>query len=279
VATKPKRYDLKAADRRRSRLIQFGLTGIVILFAVGMVLLIIKPWEPKVTAQAITVSAQDKLIKNPDGKPKAVLTLYEDFLCPICGGFEKEFGPTVDDLITSGAVQADYYMVAILDPQGGGYSSRAGNAAYCVAAADTTPTKEKFRRFHAMLYADQPAEGSGNYPQNDALIEKARIAGLASSDLKDCINNGKYTKMVKGLGEAEGVNSTPTIRINGKPFSLGKTGPDGKPMIGPDGKPVPNTPQDLIKAITEITGAVPNLTAESQPPGQPAPTGPAPTAP
>jgi protein-disulfide isomerase len=278
VANKPKRYDLKAADRRRSRLIQFGLTGIVILFAVGMVLLIVKPWAPKVTAQAITVSAQDKLIKNPDGKPKAVLTLYEDFLCPVCKGFEMEFGTTVDDLITSGAVQADYYMVAILDNKGEGYSSRSGNAAYCVAEADTTPTKEKFRRFHGMLYAAQPEEIGGSYPNNDDLLSKARVAGLeTNSSLKDCINNGKYTKMVKGLAEAEGVNSTPTIRINGKPFSLTKTGPDGKPIIGPDQKPVPKTRQDLIAAVTEITGQVPGLTPAPAP--EPAPTGPPPTAP
>ena len=38
------------------------------------------------------MAVQDKLIKDPDGKPKAVLSLYEDFLCPHCGNFEKNFG-------------------------------------------------------------------------------------------------------------------------------------------------------------------------------------------
>jgi protein-disulfide isomerase len=270
VANKIKRYDLKTADRRRSRLIQFGLTAIVILFAVGMVLLIIKPWEPKVTAQPITVAVQDKLLKNPDGKPKAVLSMYEDFLCPVCGMFEHDFAETVNQLIDTGTVQADYYMVAILDPGHDDYSSRAGNAAYCVAAADTTPTKQYFRLFHAKLYAQQPKETDASYPSNKDLIEKARVAGVSSTALSDCINNGKYTKMVKGLSDAEGVKGTPTIRINGKPFDYTPPNPNR-----PDIKPT--APADLIKAITDVTGPVSALTPP--PPSEPAPTGPPPAAP
>ncbi|EUA34061.1 putative serine-threonine kinase domain protein [Mycobacterium xenopi 4042] len=38
---RPARYDLKAADRRRNLLIQIGLTGIVVIFAVGLVLYIV----------------------------------------------------------------------------------------------------------------------------------------------------------------------------------------------------------------------------------------------
>jgi protein-disulfide isomerase len=271
VANKTKRYDLKAADRRRSRLIQIGLTAVVILFAVGMVLLIVKPWEPKVTAHSITVAAQDKLIKSPDGKPKAVLSMYEDFLCPVCGGFERDLGPTVKELIKTGAVQADYFMVAILDRGHDGYSSRAGNAAYCVADADTTATKEAFGRFHERLYAQQPGETDASYPQNADMIEKARVAGVASSALSDCINNDKYLKMVKGLAQSEGVEATPTIRINGKPFSY-------VPPGNPNGKAT--TPEDLIKAVTDITGPVPGLTAAPPIPPAPAPpTGPPPAAP
>ena len=37
-----------------------------------------------------------------------MLSLYEDFLCPHCGQFEKEFGPTVSTLVDSGVVAVDY---------------------------------------------------------------------------------------------------------------------------------------------------------------------------
>ncbi len=60
--------------------------------------------------------ASSKVV-NKEGttEPKAVVSLYEDFLCPHCRDFEQKFGPTINQLIDSGAIAADYYMVAILD--------------------------------------------------------------------------------------------------------------------------------------------------------------------
>ena len=256
MANKPKRYDLKAGERRRNRLIQAGLTAVVIIFAVGVVLAILKPWEHKSSiGQAVTVSAPDKLIKDSSGKPKVVMSMYEDFLCPHCGNFEKNMGPTVRQLISAGAVQADYYMVSLVDPGSNGYSTRAANAAYCVAQADTSPNKEAFQRFHDALFKQQPAEGSSNYPSNKDLIEKARLSGLASESLSKCINDGKYNKQIQGMLEATGINATPTIRINGQDFHYTET----------------TTPQQLIDAVTKITGPVPGLTAPAPPPPAPAP--------
>jgi protein-disulfide isomerase len=264
VANKPKSYDLKAADRRRNILIQVGLVAVVIIFAVGMVLLIVKPWENKGGGpaagekRAISVAVADKLIKDPAGKPKVVLSMYEDFLCPHCGEFERRLGPTVRQLIGTGAVQADYYMVALppLDqPQTDYYSSRAGNAGYCVADADTTPGKEAFQRFHDALYKQQPGETATSFPSNAQLIETARQAGLASQDLSDCINKGKYTKMVKGLVKATGISFTPTIRINGEEFKYTES----------------TTPQDLISRVTQITGNVPGFTPPAPTPAPPPP--------
>jgi len=270
VANKTKRYDLNAADRRRNRLIQVGLTAIVIIFAAALVFWIMNHKKPVAAGpaggenRAISVAVQDKLIKDSAGKPKVVLSMYEDFLCPHCGEFEQKMGPTVQQLIDTGAVQADYYMVALppLDtPQSQHYSSRAGNAAYCVADADTSPGKDAFRRFHAALYAQQPGETSTSFPTNAQLIETARLAGVANQTLSDCINNGKYTTMVQGLVKATGIEFTPTIRVNGDQFAVSDT----------------TTPQDLINKVTQITGPVPGLTGAAPPPASPAaaPTGPA----
>jgi protein-disulfide isomerase len=264
VAKQPKRYDLKAADRRRNALVQVGLVAVVIVFAVGVGLFIFKPWAPKAAKdgppagelRTVTVAAADKLIKDPAGKPKVVLSMYEDFLCPHCGKFEQDLGSTVNQLIDSGAVQADYYMVALpgLDTtRTNYYSSRAGAAAYCVADADATPGKDAFRRFHSALFAQQPTESASTFPTNDQLIELARQAGVASQSLSDCINKGKYTQMVQGLVKASGIQYTPTIKINGQEL---QSGADMKPA-------------DLINQVTAITGPVPGLSA-------PAPTAPAP---
>jgi protein-disulfide isomerase len=120
---------------------------------------------------------------------------------------------------------------------------------------------DAFRRFHAALYAQQPEEGVGPFPDNARLIEVARQAGAAGG-VPDCINKGKYTEMAQGLAKATNINSTPTIRINGQDYS-------------------PTTAEALIAKIEEIVGNVPALDSGAAPaaadptpalpPGAPAP--------
>jgi protein-disulfide isomerase len=255
VATKPKknaRYDLNAADRRRNLLIQIGLTAVVVLLGVGLVLYIVMGADKKPAsgeAKAITVSSSKLITKEGTTEPKAVVSLYEDFLCPHCGEFEQKFGPTIGQLIDSGAIAADYYMVAILDqPSNDNYSSRAGAAAYCVA----DESKDAFRRFHAALYAQQPGETVASFPDNESLIKTARLAGAGGS-VPDCINKGKYVPMVQGLAQATQIQSTPTIKINGQDFAVTET----------------TTPDDLVNQVKSIVGDVPGLMSK---PAAPTPT-------
>ncbi len=255
MATKSKKssYDLNAADRRRNLLIQIGLTAIVVLLGVGLVLYIVMGAEEKPAsgeAKSIRVTSSKLITKEGTSEPKAVLGLYEDFLCPACGNFEKQYGRTVNNLIDSGAVAADYYMVSILDRAGDGYSTRASNAAYCVA----DESKDAFRRFHAALYAQQPEENVGPFPDNESLIATARLAG-AGGGVPECINNGRYEEMAQGLAAATGVNSTPTIRINGADYEL-------------------KSPEDLVNKIKEIVGDVPGLVAASPNPDPAVPPAP-----
>jgi protein-disulfide isomerase len=265
VATKPKKnasYDLKAADRKRNVMIQVGLTAIVVVFAVVLVLYIVTSGSKKPTggeAKSIRVASSKVITKEGTTEPKAVVSMYEDFLCPVCGNFEQQLGPTIGSLIDSGAIAADYYMVAILDrPSNQNYSSRAAAAAYCVADEDTTPDKQMFRRFHAALYAQQPSETGTTFPTNAQLIETARQAGVGGK-VPECINSGRYMDMVDGLAAATNVTGTPTVRINGEDYKF-------------------STPDALVAKIKEIVGDVPGLTAAPAAPA-PTPPAPAPTAP
>jgi protein-disulfide isomerase len=253
VATKPKKqasYDLKKADRKRNLTIQIGLTAIVVIFAVVLVGYIVLSNDKKPQSgetKAVRVASSNVIKKEGSDDPKVVLSLYEDFLCPHCGQFEQQFGPTVRKLISSGAIAADYYMVAILDRQGNGYSSRAANAAYCVADESV----DAFQRFHDALFQQQPAEGAGVYPDNARLIEVARQAG-AGGGVPDCINKGRYVEMSQGLAAATGIQATPTIRINGQDYS-------------------PTTPDALVAKIKETVGNVPGLDGAAPPEQAPAP--------
>ena len=245
MATKPKRYDLKAADRKRNLLVQGGLTAVVVIFAVALVLYIVMSHEKKAGPgqdKAIRVTSSKLITKPGTSDPKAVVSFHEDFLCPACANFERNFGSTVNNLIDTGAVAADYHMVAILDrPQTDNYSSRAGAAAYCVADESI----DAFRRFHSALYSPQiqPQENATTFPDNNRLIELARQAG-AGGTVADCINSGKYLPLVKGIAAAANIQSTPTIRINGQDYN-------------------PTSPQDMVTKIESIVGPVQGLTAGS----------------
>jgi protein-disulfide isomerase len=266
VATKPKKtasYDLKAADRRRNLLIQIGLTAVVVVFAVALVLYIVTSGDKKPAGgetKSIRVASSKLITKEGSSEPKAVLSLYEDFLCPVCGRFEQTFGPTIKQLVDSGAVAAEYNMVAILDrPANQNYSSRSGAAAYCVADEDTTPDKQAFVRFHSALYAQQPSETGSVFPTNQQLIEVARQAGVVGK-VPDCINSGRYVAMVDGLAAASKVNATPTVRINGQDYEY-------------------STPDALVAEIKKIVGDVPGLVAAPPAASPTQPGAPAPTAP
>ena len=248
------RYDLKAQDRKRNLAIQLGLTAIVVVFAVALVLYIVMGHDKKTgsgEAQAVRITSNSLIKKDGSDEPKAVLAMYEDFQCPHCRDFEKAFGPTISKLIDSGEVAADYYMVSILNSRlNDNYSTRAANAAYCVA----DESKEAFTRFHSALFAMQPEEGAGGAPDNAKLIETARQAGAAGS-VPGCVNSGKYNKMVDGLAAAAKITATPTIKLNGEDIS-------------------PATPDDLIAKVTAIVGPLAALK-----PAPPAPPAPAPAAP
>lgn len=234
------RYDLNAQDRKRDLLVKIGLTALVALFAVGLVLYIVMGKEKKAVAgdsKAVRV-ASASVVKKPDSdEPKAVLSIYEDFQCPHCRDFEKNFGPTVTKLIDSGAVAVDYYMVALpgLDRSNKGYSTRAANAGYCVGDED----KQAFARFHSALFAQQPQEGSGTGPDNASLIETARQAGVTGK-VAECVDRGKYNDMVKGLVAASNITATPTIRLNGEDIS-------------------PAKPEELIAKVVGVVGPMPAL--------------------
>jgi protein-disulfide isomerase len=212
-------------------------TGVIVVLVAALAALAAAlPQTAKAAdVKAIRVTSGGLITDPGTGAPKVVLSMYEDFLCPYCQRFERDFSATVNKLIDSGAVAADYYMVSILDRPNRDYSSRAGAAAYCVADQSI----DAFRRFHAALYAQQPSESATSYPDNAQLIDTARQAG-ATPDVADCINSGTYLAMVQGMAQATGIDGTPTVRINGQDYDL-------------------STPDALVARVETIVGNVPGI--------------------
>ncbi len=245
MADKPKRpprFDVKSATGKSGRLVQIGGTAFIVIFAVALVFYIVTSHHKKggATGEGDTVRVASSKVVNQPGTstPKAVVSFYEDFLCPACGNFERTFGPTVSKLIDIGAIAADYSMVAILDNQKNqNYSSRAGAAALCVADESI----DAFRRFHSALFsADiQPNERGTSFPDNARLIEIARVDGVVGK-VPDCVNSGKYLSRVAGEAAAAHITATPTIKINGQDYEY-------------------TTPDALVSKIKSIVGEVPGI--------------------
>jgi len=192
---------------------------------------------PSAELTAVRISSPKLITKPGSSEPMATLTLYEDFLCPVCGGYEKVYGPTVASLIDSGQIAVDYKIVSVLGRHSTkSYSVRAGAMAYCVADND----KDAFRRFHQALFADQPDEGGSTFPSDDQLLAQAREAGAGDS-VAGCVRDGTYLDMVNTGAYTSGIEGTPTIELNGKDIS--------------EELMAEHNPQTLIDKVNSITGS------------------------
>lgn len=123
---------------------------------------------------------------------KVKLDLYEDFLCPICGQFEKTYGKAVQQHIVDGNVQARYHMLPLLNDRSDppGYSLDSANAGLCAADAG------KFPAFHQSLYNDQPEEGGRGW-DNQQLVKLGQNLGITSKDFATCVTSGKYKSLAQ----------------------------------------------------------------------------------
>lgn len=146
---------------------------------------------------------------NEEIKGLPVVDIYEDFQCPICQQFEGLNGQYINSLITEKKAIVKFHPLSFIGPE----SVRAANAAAC--AND----ENKFVDFHLGLYANQPtAENSGAW-SNDRIIAIADTVGIKSDAFNSCVKSMKYEGWVNKVavaGSKAGVNSTPTVFVNGK---------------------------------------------------------------
>ena len=86
---------------------------------------------------------------------------------------------------------------------------KASEAAHCAGE------QGKYWEMHDAMFANQRAL------QVPALKQAARALGVDGAKFDQCLDSGKHAANVRAdyqLGEKMGVNSTPTIYINGRPL-------------------------------------------------------------
>jgi len=166
----------------------------------------------KITPVAYPV-VDGKLIGNPDAKVK--MEVFADFQCPACKGYsestEKEL--LSSSYISSGQVNYTFRHFPFLDSQSATKEShQAANASMCAME------QGRFWDYHAILFANQGVVENGGSFNNKRLTAFAESLGLDMTAFNSCFSNNTYSLDIEGeyqMGVAAGINSTPTILING----------------------------------------------------------------
>ena len=177
---------------------------------------------------AALVSGKKPVVTKPAAGSKAiVIQLYVDYMCPVCGAFEKANSEQITTLVKQGAATIEIHPVAILDNSSVGtrYSTRAANAAACVA--NFSPNR--FYDFNALLFANQPKESTAGLPDSKltALTVEAKVSQPAK--IASCITDETFkswstdatTRAVSNpkLLSASGQFGTPTVLVNGSKYA------------------------------------------------------------
>jgi protein-disulfide isomerase len=158
-----------------------------------------------------------KAIGNPNAKVK--IELFEDFQCPACKGYsdsvEKQL--LASSYITDGQVYYIFRQYPFLDSASiTKESHQAANASMCAME------QGRFWDYHEILFTNQSAVENGGFFNDKRLLAFAESLGLDMTAFNSCFSANKYSADIEAdlqLGTAAGVNSTPTVIINGtKPF-------------------------------------------------------------
>ena len=228
AARAQKAAEMRAAqekqERRRRLLMIFGIGGAMLLLVAGIITYSVlqqKQNEEDLAAAAAQPSEYGVAI-GEEGAPHTVV-IYEDFLCPFCGQLENATRDDLARLAADGKVRVEYRPFDLLSASFGDYPIRATNA-FAVVLEESGPDVAK--KFHDLLYENQPPESDPDSVTDDDLVELAVEAGASESDVRDGIENLAQKAWVdEATAEAKkaGVTGTPTILLDGEVFDDGSS--------------------------------------------------------
>lgn len=219
-AIKAQRTKKKRQQRMRTVL---GIGGFIIV----VILIFISPTiynSLKPVGSFVRITPEVRPLENGkamgDPNAKVKIEVYEDFQCPACKAFtesdEKQL--LASTYITNGQVDYEFIQFPFLDSNSlSKESHQAANASMCALE------QGKFWAYHDMLFANQGAENGGSF-SDKRLQAFAESLGLDMTAFNKCFSANKYSTEIEAeyqKGSAAGVNSTPTVFVNGKQITPG----------------------------------------------------------
>lgn len=229
---------MMAAVRKSTNWFAIGVTAaaLVIVLIVGGVVWFAnsQATSPGTLPESSAVNTETGAIAIGSGSQS--VDTYVDFMCPVCNSFEQAYGPTLQQLVDDGTITLNIHPIAILDrlSQGTQYSTRAANAAYCVAVDDPANVSAYVKA----LYAQQPKENTAGL--DDATLASVATSAGASDAVASCISEGTYTRFVTAMTAKTPLQAnatsiaTPTIAVNGVTLNnqTDLTGDPQKDIVG-----------------------------------------------
>ena len=152
------------------------------------------------------------------GKP--TLAIWEDFQCPSCAEFEKNYGAAVTKLADDGKVNLVWRPTTFLDSRFAATSPNPNSSLRAAMAWGCAIDAGKKKEFHSTVFANQPATEGDGYTdaQITAFAKSAGITGDALTTFNSCVTAKTYNQWVSNSAQAfkdSGVPGTPTAYLNG----------------------------------------------------------------
>jgi protein-disulfide isomerase len=256
-ATREKAKELRDAQRKQEKrnrvLLQGGIVLVVLAVIAGVAFILtsaIRPPAPgpmNMASDGIVVGSELEVVESPalaaGASPVATpvdpnvpnIRIYVDYLCPVCGQFEKANAEQLATWAENGTATVEYHPIAILTGRSAGsqYSLRAANAAACVA--NFAPNS--FFAFNTLMFENQPEQGTEGHSDDDlkkivtkAIKTDAETAGASKSSIASCIDGSSYKTWVQSATDRatteavpnsslDKVKATPTVLVNDKQYT------------------------------------------------------------
>ena len=145
---------------------------------------------------------------------------WEDYQCPYCKIWTEQFEPhLVTDFVAAGTVRYQFHDFSFI---GQGHDPDESLAA--AVAAQCAGDQNKFWEYHDWLYANQNPNGENKgWFSRDKLDAIALKVGLDRTSFDACLVDPARATAVaaeQSVGAALGINSTPSVFVNGKLVTL-----------------------------------------------------------